>query len=944
MIRSISLFLFALFLGRDLCAQYWQQELNYRIDVSLNDTANSLTGFEKIEYINHSPDTLRYIWFHLWPNAYKNDRTAFSDQLLENGNTKFYFSGKEDKGYINQLDLKVEGITALTEDHPQHIDIIKLILPKPLQPGGRINISTPFHVRLPYNFSRGGHDGQSYQITQWFPKPAVYDAKGWHPITYLDQGEFYSDYGSFDVSITVPSNYVVAATGELQNEKEKKWLGGTRLTYEWTPARKKEMVNGQLKWSKESFPPTERTLKTLRYKQDLIHDFAWFADKRFIVQTDTCRLPSGKVIQVYSFFTPAYKEIWRNAVLFTKRAVRSYSEWVGEYPYSSVKVVQGPESFGGGMEYPTITVLSPTNNAKDLDITIAHEVGHNWFFGILGTNERDYPWMDEGINSYYEHRYLRQYYQEEPVMEKLNFETLAAIKKDQPISTPSERFSAKNYDLVAYYKTSAWLKELEVSLGLTHFDKAMQDYFNQWKFKHPYPSDMQAALQNSSKMDLSGAFDQLNKKGPLNSQITKGSKFVFLLDRRALKNYGKQPSRQLYTIGPAIGANYYDKLMAGIFLTNIKIAPAPFQFLLAPVYGVGSKKFGGTGIAWYSMYPDHGTFQKIELGLNGSIFTINELSQLAGPTLFPQIRKLVPGVKMTLREKDARSTRNRFIQFRSFQMNEDGVRFYRDTIISGLDTNVVNSLKLVDGKYTINQLQLVIENNRALYPYRAELKLEQGKDFFRTGLTGTYFFNYPRSGGLDLRFFAGKFIYRGAKTQSRRFATERYHINLTGANGHEDYTYSDYFVGRNEFEKMPSQQIMIRDGAFKIRTDLLASKVGKTDDWLMAVNLNTTIPDAINPLNILPFKVPLKLFLDIGSISEGWKPEAESDRFLYDFGLQLSLAKGVVNVYMPLLYSSVFKEYVQSTLDPKKKFWQKMSFSIDISNLNLKKLDPSIIY
>ena len=114
-------------------------------------------------------------------------------------------------------------------------------------------------------------------------------------------------------------------------------------------------------------------------------------------------------------------------------------------------------------------------------------------------------------------------------------------------------------------------------------------------------------------------------------------------------------------------------------------------------------------MAWYSHYPDQGTWQKIELGLNASVFSINELSQEAGPTLFPRIRKLVPGVKLTLREKDARSTRNRFVQFRSFQMNEDGVRFYRDTIISGLDTNVVNRLKLVKGNYTINQLQLVIE-------------------------------------------------------------------------------------------------------------------------------------------------------------------------------------------------------------------------------------------
>jgi hypothetical protein len=216
----------------------WQQQVNYLIDVTLNDKDHTLDGFEKILYTNNSPDTLKFIWFHLWPNAYKNDKTAFSDQLLENGNTKFYFSPKEEKGYINRLDFRVDNISAKTEDHPQHIDIVKLILPSPLAPNQSTYITTPFHVQLPYNVSRGGHVGQSYQCTQWYPKPAVYDHKGWHPIPYLDQGEFYSEFGAFDVRITLPDNYVVAATGELQNPAEKEWMY-QRKTFNWEPLKKK---------------------------------------------------------------------------------------------------------------------------------------------------------------------------------------------------------------------------------------------------------------------------------------------------------------------------------------------------------------------------------------------------------------------------------------------------------------------------------------------------------------------------------------------------------------------------------------------------------------------------------------------------------------------------------------------------------------------------------
>src|SRR5688572_5925395 len=298
-----------------------------------------------MEYLNNSPDTLRYIWFHLWPNAYKNDRTAFSDQLLENGKTDFYFSGREQKGYINRLDFKVNNLTAEVEDHPEHIDIIKIILPSPLPPGQKTIIATPFHIKLPYNFSRGGHDGQSYQATQWYPKPAVYDSKGWHVMPYLDQGEFYSEFGHFDVKITLPANYVVAATGELQDEKEKAWLK-ERASFNWEPIKEKEKIKGGgTKTTVQLFPESATTVKTLQYRQGNIHDFAWFADKRFIVEQDTTLLPSGKQISVYTYYTPAYKKTWSKSLGYAKEAVQHYSRLVGEYPYNIVSVVQGPESF-----------------------------------------------------------------------------------------------------------------------------------------------------------------------------------------------------------------------------------------------------------------------------------------------------------------------------------------------------------------------------------------------------------------------------------------------------------------------------------------------------------------------------------------------------------------------------------------------------------------------
>ncbi|RYZ91946.1 MAG: M1 family peptidase, partial [Moraxellaceae bacterium] len=187
---------------------YWQQEVNHVISVSLNDTDHTLTAQTQIEYINNSPDELTFIWFHLWPNAYKDRHTAMAKQMVRNGSSKFYFAKESERGYIDGLDFKINGQAARLEAHPEFIDVTKLWLNEPLKPGQKITIPTPFTVKLPGDFSRLGHDGQSYQITQWYPKPAVYDRKGWHEMPYLDQGEFYSEFGKFDVSITLPDNYV----------------------------------------------------------------------------------------------------------------------------------------------------------------------------------------------------------------------------------------------------------------------------------------------------------------------------------------------------------------------------------------------------------------------------------------------------------------------------------------------------------------------------------------------------------------------------------------------------------------------------------------------------------------------------------------------------------------------------------------------------------------
>ncbi len=921
---------------------YWQQKVNYHIDVTLNDSEHTLNGYVKMDYFNNSPDTLTFIWIHLWPNAYKNDKTAFSDQLLENNNTQFYFSSSDKKGYINQLAFKADGTTATMIDHPQHQDIIKLILPKPLLPNTNIIIQTPFHVKLPYNFSRGGHVGQSYQITQWYPKPAVYDRKGWHEMPYLDQGEFYSEFGNYEVSITLPEKYIVAATGKLQNKEklddliEKSRQKKNELLYKDTTKK----INAKNRLP-ERVSAGSQTMATWTFQQDSVHDFAWFADKNFGVNYDTLQLSSGKIIDLFTFYHPQQYPVWKNSIQFLKKSILNRSQWLGEYPYPTVSAVEAPLGVSGGMEYPMITSISPLKDEATLERIIEHEVGHNWNYGILATNERQHPWLDEGVNKYYDERYKELYLHNAIVSSKSFWQkripqnlqptilnNLISTKRDQPIETASEQFSEVNYGAIAYYKTAQWMQMLEAQLGREIFDKCMQAYFEQWKFKHPYPEDFKDIIEKTSGKNVDSIFALLQQKGYLQKPPSKEIRLASFFNLNHADKY------YYVSLSPAIGYNMYDKLMLGGLVHNYSLPIPKLHFLFSPLYATGSKQLNGIGQIGYTMYPGN-SGQSIELSLSGTSFSSAKFTDSVNNTTYLRFSKIVPSIKYSFAPTNPRSNISQYIQWKTFFINEQNVSFIRDTV------QQIDILSYPTKSRYINQLQYVIENDRKLYPYKGIFQIEHGKDFAKINITGNYFFNYAKGGGMNVRLFAGKFFYLTDKTFIKQFETEDYHLNMTGPKGNEDYTYSNYFIGRNEFDNFYAQQIMLRDGGFKVRTDFLSNKIGKTDDWLAAANFTTDVPASVNPLQILPVKIPLKAFIDIGTYAEAWQKNAATGRFIYDAGLQLSLLKNTVNVYIPLLYSKVYRDYFKSTI-PEKRFWKTISFSIDVQNFNLHKFFPLI--
>jgi hypothetical protein len=510
----------------DAQKKYFQQKLNYRIEAVLNDQEKIVRGHETIIYKNNSGDALNFIWFHVYPNALKSENTAFIKQLRKD-KTRSKKDAVPGTGYIDSMAFTINDAAAKTEVHPNpdYIDIIKLVLNKPLLPGDSISISTAFKTKLPPYASRSGYADGEFMVCQWYPKPAVYDATGWHEFPYLDMGEFYSEYGDYSVNITLPATYIVGATGVLKTEKE-------LAAYKTTGA-----INTVDRKSKPALYIAENPSqnKTLNYRAENVLDFAWFAAKDFVVQYDTIRLTGGKTVDAFSYYHNKKSSLWKNSIDYVKDAVKFYGNGIGEYAYPVVQAVEGPKNnMSGGMEYPMVTLItSPDVKAESLDAVITHEVGHNWFMAMLGSNERAHAWMDEGLNSYFQFRYEAYKYKmnsifgdEIPADVKNNtpakFQELLYtvmglnIPMEDEMEKSSEKFADSDaYAMASYIKPAVWMYNLEASVGWEKVREAFHNYFNEWKFKHPQPADLQASFEKTMGGSLEDFFQLINRKGKL---------------------------------------------------------------------------------------------------------------------------------------------------------------------------------------------------------------------------------------------------------------------------------------------------------------------------------------------------------------------------------------------------------------------------------------------
>ena len=870
---------------------YWQQKVDHKIQVSLDDENHILRGYQEMVYTNNSPDTLEYIFMHIYPNAYKNDHTAFAKQKVESGDTKFYFSDKYEKGFIDSLAFTADNLPLNFSKYNDNEDIIFLELVEPLLPGKAITIETPFRVVIPKTFSRLGHIDQSYQITQWYPKPAVYDKDGWHMMPYLDQGEFFYEYGDYDVEITLPNDYVVASTGD-QLLKENADNGGQKTNQRG--ARK--------------------TVKTLLYRQSSVHDFAWFADKTFKVRKEEFKLPSGKKCTAYAYYTPANEKKYVNSAKVLAETTQFLSKEVGEYPYNHISIVDGPLYAGGGMEYPNIAIIGTLPDEKTVNIVIVHEAGHNWFQGILGSNERIHPWLDEGVNSFYEAKIVDHLKTKEipiaasggnGVIYMLN----GHLRHDQPIELPATEYTDENYGGVVYAKAAKAMAYLEDYIGAPSFKKGMREYFKTWKQKHPSPNDLRAALERNTNQDISWFFKNfIQSKEPLDyiisSVSTQGqNKVVKVKDKRGStypvpvfamrgdsvlqKSYSKngeaffdnyasdvhyevdhdgvipeinkrnnkykvnglfkrtspklgigtsflKPGKNKAYLLPAVAYNHYDRTMAGLVLHNLTLPNRQFQFALAPLYSFRSQQINGTGIVGYSFYPKR-NFYRITASVQGSTFSADSTIRNLSEAIYPRWYKLNPRLKFELAKPNLRSPIERNLVLNYFHIGTQGFDFNRDPVDSIFRASVGTY-----EKRNIFRVNYIHNNNRTFNPFGYNVQYEMTKDISKLSAEGNIKIDYfmPKK-AFYIRAFAGKFFYLNNETSF--FDVAPYFLNVTPT-AVNDYAYENTFIGRNERTGYQSQQVMNKEGGFATRSTFLANPLGRTDDWLVSVNLRSDIP------------------------------------------------------------------------------------------------------
>lgn len=456
---------------------YWQQQADYSMQITLDDSKDQLIGHQDITYYNRSSDTLKKVYFHLYYNAFKASSNAavWSKETKDLfPNAAFHSLKPKDEGDQKIKQISVGGKSATVKYHGS---ILEVILAEPILPNSEAILSVDFEAVIPACIQRGGKKnsvGIAYTLTQWYPKLCRYDRRGWHLDQYIGR-EFAGTFGNYDVKITLPKDYVIAGTGVLQNisYKEKGYDIIDKLT------------------------STDK-LTTWHFKAENVHDFAWAADKNYSHFQEEI---DGITFHYFYLYKKPFIDTWGVIRTNMKAAYQVAKENFGAYPYPQFSFIQAGEGY---MEYPMCTMME-SGSTQETYSTAFHEFMHSWYYGILGSDENLYPWMDEGLTSYAEARLSSVVKKKENFTEESMdlYRYIRSKVGEEPMSTAANyyRVSATYYSC-AYYKAQMFIEQLNYILGEKTVKKGLLTYFERWKFKHPTPDDFVRVMEDVSGIHL----------------------------------------------------------------------------------------------------------------------------------------------------------------------------------------------------------------------------------------------------------------------------------------------------------------------------------------------------------------------------------------------------------------------------------------------------------
>jgi hypothetical protein len=952
----------------------WEQEVDYHIKVTLQPELKLLTGEIEIHYTNHSKTHLDTIWLHLWPNAYSKYNTALAKQLLLHDNMAMDVLDRSEMGGINDLNVMVDGQPAILSMDEQHQDIAFIVLNSPILPEEKIVIQTPFKVKVPASVSRLGTDGVNFSITQWFPKVAVFDEEGWHPMPYLELGEYYADFGKYSVEISVPEKYIVAATGIQQSINS---------------------TNG---------------MTTYRFEQDNIHDFAWFASPDFMIKTDVVLLPNGHEVTVNTYHVTE-SEVWTNCNNIIKNSLIHFSEWIGPYPYSHCTVVEGLLEAGNGMEYPMITVIQNEKNTWAFEKVVAHEVAHNWWQGMLASNERQFPWIDEGFTSYYEKRYTDEeaLYYKDPFAfiterkiakffgiegldmqrgEELLIQNEQRLNRHQIVGSTSETFTYSNYAIDIYAKAPKIILYLENYLGQSTFDGCIQSFFQSYRFRHISPVELQIHFEECSGKDLDFVFeDWINTDGTVDAQIKsiqhvdesihieiqhkgdfalpvpvtittadgeqtfwtdglENSALIFsemdyenividptnlTLDIQPANNSYKSKGfhkierihpqlffgledikKSQFYFSPMIGLNGNDNFMLGMTFYNQIFPVKPLKWTITPLYAFGTKQVNGIFNLEYTQNIKKDRRVQLTYGNYFKTFSYNDSD------LGVRYINLRPSITANILSKDRNKKKVHQIQWKHHQVWKE------------LNTQAAADAPIVKiySPRWVEEIRYGFSKDDIKTPINAEIKFQFNNEHARTMASTDFKVRY----GKINSYFSGRFWMGAMLAKRNEFATSSnlgyptYAMNLSGQSGIRDYLFEHSYRARSASEGLFSRQIFMNEGQFKFANsdNLLSSNI-----LASSINLRADFPSKW---------IPIKLFADFGLIYtnrfNGGNLEASS-LFVFQAGAMISLFNEVMEFYFPLISSSDIKDFYKLQNIT---FKRRIAVAIDLEKLNPQKL------